>query len=87
MAGLKDIAAEAGIDDGLAARLIEALVHKLAEGERVTIRGLGTFRRVKREARTFKTALMTEAVIKPARHTVTFKPSSLLLDRLPDPTP
>ena len=87
MAGLKDIAVAAGIDDGLAQRLVDAVALALAEGERVTLRGLGTFRRVERAKRTFRTALMKDSVTKPRRFTITFKPSETLLGRLPTPDP
>ena len=87
MAGLKDIAAKAGVDADLAARFVEAHAAELEAGERCIIRGLGTFDRKFYPEREFKTALMDEAVTKPPRYKVTFKPSELLLARLPTPDP
>ena len=98
MAGLKNIVESMHIDgEGLAELLVgtvtEQLVHRFVDviegrliaGKCVTIRGLGTFRLTKRKARTYKTALMSVAVTKPDRFTVTFKPSDLLLAKLPTP--
>lgn len=87
MAGLKEIAAEAGIDGGLARRFVDRVIERIAAGDRVNLRGLGTFDLKFRAARTFKTALMSEPVEKPARYEVAFKASELLAEQLPEPDP
>ena len=85
MAGLKKIATEAGVDSELVMRFNVALCAAVARGERVIIRGLGTFERTLTPEREFNTALMSEPVIKPARFKVSFKPSEKLLASLPTP--
>lgn len=82
MAGIQDIAERAGVDAGLARRFLEQVVDAVASGERVTLRGLGTFTLKTLPERTFKTALMTEPVTKPERETIAFKPSNQTVDRI-----
>lgn len=83
MPGTRELAARAGVDADLAQRFMHTLIEAVVNGnEKVIIRGLGTFDRRTLPARTFKTALMAEAVHKPARDTVRFKPSKALKRKL-----
>lgn len=79
MAGTREIAQSAGVDGDLAQRFVEALVDRIEEGDRVTIRGLGSFSKKTLPPRTFHTAVMKSPSHKPERTTVTFKPSAALL--------
>lgn len=83
MAGLKDVARQAGIDDELAKRLVDAIGLMLQRGETVRIRGLGSFAPVQRAARKYKTPVMSgPPTFKPAHRSVMFRPSDLLIDAL-----
>lgn len=82
MAGTREIARSAGVDGDLAQRFVEALVNHVSAGDRVTIRGLGSFALKTLPPRTFKTALMKQPSHKPKRSTVAFKPSASLLEDL-----
>lgn len=82
MAGIREIAEKAGVDAGLVERFLKAMVTAIKDGERVTLRGLGSFRTKVRSARTVKTALMMHAVEKPEHRVVIFKPSQLLKNRI-----
>ncbi|TVR63828.1 MAG: integration host factor subunit beta [Gemmatimonadales bacterium] len=52
-----------------------AVRQALAEGEHIEIRGFGTFKVRRREARTARNPRTGEAVEVPARHVPVFKPS------------
>ena len=82
MAGTSEIAEAAGVDAGLAKRFLEEVIDRVMGGERVTLRGLGTFTLKTLPARTFHTALMSEPVTKPERDTIVFKPSTLAIEKL-----
>lgn len=83
MPGLKHIARKAGIDDELATRFVEAIGSTLEDGERVTLRGLGSFTPVEKKERTFSTPLMQGGEkVRPAHVAVKFSPSSILQRRL-----
>jgi nucleoid DNA-binding protein len=83
MAGTREIAKAAGVDGDLAKRFVDELVETVKSGDRVTIRGLGSFQTKTLAARTFQTAVMKGGpVTKPQRETVGFRPSSMLLEAL-----
>ena len=84
MAGLKDVAKRAGLDDELCRRFVDAIGGILQDGERVTIRGLGSFTPVDKPERTWNTPLMGEARVKPAHTAVSFQASTILLSDLND---
>ena len=86
MAGLKDIAKTAGINDDLAERIIEAIGATLERGEAVRIRGLGSFTPVEKGERTFKTSVMHgRSTTKPAHTAIKFSSSTILNKRLNRP--
>ncbi len=82
MAGTYDIAKRAGIDGDLAQRFIDAVVEAICEGDRVALRGLGSFQLRTLPARTYDTPVMKQAVTKPERDTIGFKPSAWTVDKL-----
>ena len=82
MAGTQEIAAQAGVDSGLARRFVDEVVKAVMAGERVTLRGLGTFSLKTLPTRTFNTALMEGPSHKPERDTIAFKPSASALAKM-----
>ena len=86
MAGVADIAKDAGVDAGLARRFVDSLITRLRAGERVVVHGLGSLVVKERAARVFDTPFTRRPVHKPARRVVAFKPSDKLLGEL-NPAP
>ena len=71
--------------DQMAAMVIlwlDELKRAIASGERVNIRGFGTFFTETKDARTFDTPVMTQAVDKPAHRVVRFRASGSLKQRV-----
>lgn len=82
MAGIQKMAKRAGIDADLAHRFVEAIVTSIMDGERVTLRGLGSFNLKTLPPRTYYTAVMSKPVQKPERDTIAFTPSEKAIERL-----
>ena len=54
----------------------------LAAGGRITFRGFGSFKRVKKKPRRYRNVQTGEIELRPAYKDVEFKPSKKLLDRI-----
>lgn len=87
MAGIKDIARRAGLDDELCQRFVDAIGLTIRDGEPVRLIGLGSFTPNERPARAYSTPVMDgRTSLKPAHRTVSFRPSKVLLEVL-NPAP
>ena len=62
--------------------IIDAMIHHLARGERIEIRGFGGFSTIPRKARMGRNPKTGESVSLPSRHTVHFKPGLDLRNRV-----
>jgi integration host factor subunit beta len=62
--------------------IIDVLIHSVAHGERIEIRGFGGFSMVLHKARISRNPKTGEAVSVPDRHVVHFKPGLDMRDRV-----
>ena len=75
-------------DDDLAVKsLLEMMGGSLAEGERIEIRGFGSFSLHYRPPRTGRNPKTGDAVALPGKHVPHFKPGKELRDRVSDVVP
>lgn len=82
MAGLNDIAARAGIESSQAQMVFDAIIERVNRGERVLIRGFGTFFRHEQRPRTVSSPVLGAPVNVPKRYTLRFKCSTTARDDL-----
>lgn len=83
---IRKIAKDSGVTHAIAQRMLtsftEALETSLTNGEKLSVRGLGTFLVRQRSARTARDPRTHETIQVPARRTVRFIPSSEIKSQL-----
>jgi DNA-binding protein HU-beta len=89
---VKEVAARTGVSQNTANNVLNAILQIITEsiksGKKVTLTGFGTFQRILRAARTFKTPPgkdgkgATKSVKKEARYAPKFAPSEVLKDQI-----
>lgn len=60
MSGIQDVAREAGLKPEIVSNLFEAILHAVSRGEKVRIKGIGTFERKLYKGRTLVTPAVNE---------------------------
>jgi nucleoid DNA-binding protein len=60
MSGIQDVAREAGLKPELVANIFEAILHAVSRGEKVRIKGIGTFERKLYKGRTLVTPAVND---------------------------
>lgn len=84
MSGIQDVAREAGLKPEIVANLFEAILASVSRGEKVRIKGIGTFERKLYKGRTLVTPAVNEgkAIKYPDSYVLKFHQSQLAKRRI-----